>query len=242
MDDNELLQQVRTLRERGRSPKEIARALGLRPADVRPLVRAVAEEREQEATDPQAAGCWVSAGWSDGLKVPRRRGWPDARVRGSHLTGLVGVLVAREGRRAGEVSACGFLVDTYCLGVKDALGPHRVERRELPAFVDRFFGPFAGEPVEAPTDLARHLVWGAVAYAGDLGFEPHPDFHAAADHLGALEEPSAISFGRDGKPFYVEGPEDDTDRILATLERRLGYDNFHFLVSAPMPAGPMPTG
>jgi hypothetical protein len=233
MDDKEIRDKVRSLRAQGCSPKGIARALDLRPADVRPLVRAVAEE-EQQAAEPGVVGCWVSGGWSAGLKVPRRRGWRDSPGRRSELTGLVGVLVACEGRRPGEVSACGYLVDTYCLGVKDVIGPHRMDRRELDGFVEQFFQPFQNVPVEAPVDLARHLVWGAIAYARDLGFDPHPEFDAVADHLGALEEPSAIGFGRNGMPFYVEGPDDDTDRILATLERRVGTDNFHFLVSAPM--------
>jgi hypothetical protein len=234
MDDAELHQRVRDLRAQGRSPKEIARALDLRPARAKELVRAVAAEQEQEAGDPEVVGCWVSAGWSVGLRVPRRRGWPDSPRRNAHGTGLVGVVVARQGRRAGEVSVCGYLVDPYCLGVKDVLGPDRFDRRKLGALVERFFGAFDGEPVQAPVELARQLVWGAVAYARDLGFEPHADFDAAAGHLPALGEPSVIGFGCDGMPYYVEGPEDDTDRIMATLERRVGVDNFHFLVSAPL--------
>ncbi len=61
-----------------------------------------------------------------------------------------------------------------------------------------------------------------------LGFEPHADFDAAADHLGRWTGPSAITFGRDGKPLYVEGPYDNTSAILKTLERTVGRDSFHF--------------
>src|SRR5881394_2681778 len=49
----------------------------------------------------------------------------------------------------------------------------------------------------------RHLVFGADAYARGLGFEPHPAFADGAGHLGGWEGPSAITFGRNGKPFYV---------------------------------------
>jgi len=44
-------------------------------------------------------------------------------------------------------------------------------------------------------------VFSAVEYARGLGFEPHADFAPAAGHLGPWTGPSAITFGRDGKPF-----------------------------------------
>jgi hypothetical protein len=42
MPDDELLERVRELRARGRSPKEIARALKMPPAAVAPLIRRLA--------------------------------------------------------------------------------------------------------------------------------------------------------------------------------------------------------
>jgi hypothetical protein len=81
-------------------------------------------------------------------------------------------------------------------------------------------------------ELARHLVFGAVAYARSLGFAPAPGFEATTGQLGPWAGPSAIGFGRDGKPFFVQGPRDNAAAILKTLERSVGPDNFHFLVSA----------
>lgn len=64
--------------------------------------------------------------------------------------------------------------------------------------------------------------------------EPHPDFAAAAGHLDPLIDPSAIGFGCDGTPHYVQGPYDDADRIVRTLRERVGVDNFHFTVEVPL--------
>jgi hypothetical protein len=201
MPDPELMERVRTLRERGSSPKEIARALKLPPATVASLIRAVAAERPPAAQAPAIAGCWVSAGWATGLSVQDHLEWPGIDARGDlGREGLVTVLVAAE-RGGSKVSVCGYLVDVYCLGVKDALGPHGLDRRKLPEFVHQYFRTSDEPPLAAPADLARHLVFGAVAYARELGFEPHPDFAAAAGHLEPWMSPSAISFGRDGKPF-----------------------------------------
>jgi hypothetical protein len=238
MDDDALLERVQQLHAQGLSTNAITRLLGVSRARVAPLVRTLARERIQATSEPSIIGCWVSRGWSAGLAVPTGHDWPDGERHDAETSGLAGVLVAHEHPRVrGQVSACGYLVDTYCLGVKDALGPRTMGRNGLRRFVDLFFGGFDDAPVEAPVDLARHLVWGAVAYARGLGFEPHRDFGPAAGHLGQLDGPSAIGFGCDGKPYYIQGPRDDADRILRTLDANVGMDNVHFLVEAPMHVG-----
>jgi hypothetical protein len=67
--DDALLAQVRLMRERGSSPKQIAKALGLRPAAVAPLVRQVAAiaQSHDDPADRVLLGCWISPGWSAGL-------------------------------------------------------------------------------------------------------------------------------------------------------------------------------
>ena len=79
--------------------------------------------------------------------------------------------------------------------------------------------------------MARELVWGAVAYARELGFEPHPDFEQVSGELGAWEPTGVVRFGREGQPYFVQGVRDNAMRILATLERSVGEGNFHYLVA-----------
>ena len=69
-------------------------------------------------------------------------------------------------------------------------------------------------------------MYGAVAFAAGLGFEPHPDFAAARAHLGDLSEPCAITFGRRGRPLYVAGPHDDPVAVMQTLQNAVGSDGF----------------
>ncbi len=94
------------------------------------------------------------------------------------------------------------------------------------------FSAYHGQPLEAPAELARHLVSGAVEYARGPGFQPAPGVEEAAGHLGPQAGPSVISFGRDGKPFYIQGPYDNAAHIMSTLEHSTGRDNYHFLISA----------
>jgi hypothetical protein len=218
---------VRLLREAGLTPKLIARKLGLSQSTVGRVVAAMAAQRPPS---DEVVGCWVSPGWSCQLVVAPDREWP-VGDNGRTGTGIVGVLVARRGRHD-KVRACGYLVDVYCLGVKNASGPRTMEMRDLASFSRTFFAAFDGEPVPAPLELAQHLVLGAVEYARGLGFEPHHDFAATAGHLGEWKGPSAITFGRDGTPLYVQGPYDNPFAIIQTLNRTVGSDNYHFVMAA----------
>lgn len=229
--DADVRDRVRELRERGFTPKQIARAVGLAPAQAARLVREIAANEVIDPTTRPVVECWVSPGWSTGLTVSGHPEWPGQSAAGDGSAGLAGVLLARDAGRD-RVSVCGWLVDGYCLGVKNDIGPTVEYRSSLPIMVRNFFSDFGGRPVAAPLELAQHLVPGAVDHARGLGFEPAPeaDFAATRGHLGAWQGPSAIGFGRNGKPFYVSGPHDDVRRVLRQLERSVGAGNFDHLV------------
>jgi hypothetical protein len=174
----------------------------------------------------------VNQGWAAGLTVAGHADWPGAGVTAqSGQSGLASILVARDG--GGSVSVCGYLVDVWCLGVKNAIGPTSVARRKLPEFTDSYFRSFDQPPLAAPIDLARHVVFGAIAYARELGFEPHPDFAGCASHLGPWEGRSDITFGLDGKPMYIQGPHDNAAQVMRTLRRSVGDGSYDYLSQIP---------
>jgi hypothetical protein len=59
-----------------------------------------------------------------------------------------------------------------------------------------------------------------------MGFSPHPEFERARCHLAQLNEPCAISFGRNGQALYIAGPDDDAVAVINTLNAKLGAGRF----------------
>lgn len=229
MLDDTTIDNVRELRARGLTPKEIARTLGLRPAIVADLVRTLAAERDAADPNGELVDCWINAGWSAGLTIAGHPEWSDPGARDA-TGGLVSVLVARRRRRAATV--CVYLLDVYCLGVKNAIGPDHMNDKALGRFIRQIFSGYDAPPMPASIELARELVLGSAEYANALGFAPHPDFEHARAHLAPWTGPSAITFGRDGKPNYIQGPYDDPRHVLRTLRRAVGRNGFHYTITA----------
>ena len=79
-----------------------------------------------------------------------------------------------------------FLVDTFCLGVKNAfcnegLGRRQIEAQLLPGYYQN------EEPTRVGINYVKEIIYGAVDYARDLGFDPHPDFELSRHVLGSEE-------------------------------------------------------
>jgi hypothetical protein len=214
----------------------------MKPAEVAPLLRQVAgcqrgpvaERPLPEPGEREVVGCWVNPGWSAGLGLDQAPPeWaatdPEGRSAGEKLAGgLAGVMVARADR-TGRVTVCEWLVDVFCLGVKNAKGPKAVSSSTLFDHSRRFFGAFDAQPRTVPIELAQTLVHGAVAYAASFGFPPHPDFGATIAYLGPDPQSCPIRFGRDGMPLFVAGPRDNSRQVIAALEATAGAGNYHYI-------------
>jgi hypothetical protein len=225
--DPETCALVEELRSGGLTPKAIARRLALRPAAVASLTRGLAARRPSPPSPPRTT--YISPGWSEGLGLHGEAAQWREFDSGSGLGhGLVTVLWAHE-RPGDNVTVCCCLVDVYCLGVKDSLGPRDMRAGQLRALMSRCFEAYGAPPIAVPLELVRSLVLGAVDYARALGFAPHPDFALARPSLGEWSGRCSITFGQNGKPFFVQGPRDDAVRVMRTLRRSVGDGNFDFI-------------
>jgi hypothetical protein len=131
----------------------------------------------------------------------------------------------------------GYLVDLNLLGVKDAF--HRLLEPDEYQQMLAHIAQTSDAPFEVhPPSYARKLVEGAVAYAQQFGFDPHPDYAVAKLLFGDIDA-SACSFkftyGQDGKPMYIAGPYDSLatqERIIKRLEQHCGAKQYNFTVPA----------
>ena len=137
----------------------------------------------------------------------------------------------------GEVVTGLFMVDMFCLGVKDSIFKVFSGLHEYEELKDKLGEHVPLKSVSAP--YIRKLVEGAVAYARDLGFEPARNYRATAEVFGdinAAECDETFVFGKDGRPFYMRGPEENAIRarqIVEQLTQRCGPDGFDFLMTPP---------
>jgi hypothetical protein len=148
-------------------------------------------------------------------------------------TGIGQVVVSRQ-LSNGNVAFAAFLLDVYCLGVKNAMADIASRAKYDLDLYAKLADRYTLLPISP--ESARKLVEGAVAYAHDLGFAPHADYHAAKMIFGDISAEACAEeyrFGKDGKPFFISGPHDSPSRcneILHRLRGRCGEDGHHFLV------------
>lgn len=119
----------------------------------------------------------------------------------------------------GQVACAVFLVDVFCLGVKD--GFWRVMTRpEFDELVDRIGE--CGRLQSVTPEYFSKLVHCAADYAQSIGLPPHRDFRhwrlllAGIDPSQCADE---FTFGRDGKPFYIRGPYESLATARAISKR-----------------------
>ncbi len=228
--------EILRLREAKVPPKQIARQLSLRPAEVSAFIRDRAEdlylEKARSGDLQPLQACLVNQTAVQQLFPKKQSLLSKLRPQGSQgVEGMCQVIVARQERNRLLVGS--YLVDYWCLGVKDAMPPRKMGTSEhqllLKSCEDRFDEPFVAITLEQ----AQAIVYGAADYARSLGFEPHKDFNTKAQvHLGLRPETLLpIEFGKDGQPFFMSGPYDDVDQVIKTLEASVGAGNFHFMAA-----------
>ncbi|HUD11240.1 MAG TPA: SEC-C metal-binding domain-containing protein [Candidatus Saccharimonadia bacterium] len=144
-------------------------------------------------------------------------------------SGLAVVFVARQHNNGHNLNIVCYLCDIFCLGVKDVSKYPSSCLRTVEALQEHYDLDF----IDINYQDARDLILGSVRYAGGLGFQPHHDWEKAKDFIEAdqLFDSKRFSYGSDGRPLYVAGPDDDYDYMLSTLRESVGEGNFEYVIS-----------
>jgi hypothetical protein len=149
-------------------------------------------------------------------------------------TGM-GILVLARGVSTIRVAMGCFLLDVYCLGIKDVMF-RSLNASEFQYFIATMKATSPLVNIN-PSD-ARKLLRDLALWAESIGFSPHREFAAVEPLFGDVRSDASTAtfqFGRDGKPLYVAGPAESPAEIslrLKHLRERLDDDGFHYIVPA----------
>lgn len=154
-------------------------------------------------------------------------GWPIAAcVAPENLwdMGLGHLVIARK-TPDGQLACAIFLVDVYCLGIKNAMWTI-LGQSEFRDLCRKLEGEARLAPV-TPEHLAK-LIYCAADYGQSLGFPPHRDFRHAQRLLAGIDPsqcPDEFEFGKEGRPLYIRGPGETLNEarmIVARVQAQSG--------------------
>lgn len=153
--------------------------------------------------------CWILEDWQD--------------------VGETTVLIARR-HASGKYTIGLYLVDTFCLGLKDTFYKFNVSSQEYDDLLDQI--SIGGNYIQVSYNEAHNLIFGAIAFAEEAGIKPSPEF-ALTQYL--LEEDTEdvplieYEFGKNGKHFLVAKNNLELNTYLPLLEKNLPEEEYDFI-------------
>ncbi len=143
--------------------------------------------------------------------------------------GMAHVIVTRV-RPSGNLVTASFLVDTFCLGVKDAGYHENITPSDFEGYLNNYRKGMGLE--EISYNEAHNIIYGAMAFAEDGGIEPSKEFYPAGyvleedtDDIPLIE----YDFGKNGKHFLVVNSDKKEMPYYHILKKNLG-DDFEFVM------------
>lgn len=145
-------------------------------------------------------------------------------TKGWQQKGIANVAVAKQ-MPNGMLAIGYFLVDIWCLGIKDAFYELNSDGVRLREMINDSFEP----SMRIAYEDARRLIFGALNYAKNIGFAPHKDWEIARLILEP-ERPfdDVYVFGHNGRPHYVNGPYDLKERDVKAIINKVTQAGGHW--------------
>lgn len=124
-----------------------------------------------------------------------------------------------------------YLVDTWCVGVKDTTWLFNVAKEEIDDLMSQMGAML---PEEITYDEAHNWIYGALAFAEEVGIKPHQDFAVAQyileeddDNIPLIE----YEFGRNGRYCLVSHGTLEASHYRPALNKHLGPDGYDLIVN-----------
>lgn len=140
-----------------------------------------------------------------------------------------GVVVLARGATSYDIGYGSFLVDVYCLGIKNVMFSS-LDGETLDMALSAMHASSPMIPVDP--SYARRLLLDLARWSQSIGFAPHQDFAAVERLFGDVSADASdavFQFGSEGKPLYIPGPTESpaaVHRRIQHLRSALGDDGF----------------
>ncbi len=145
----------------------------------------------------------------------------------------MGTLILARGATLSNFSVGVFLLDVYCLGIKDVFF-RSLDAGDFEAMIEEH------DAIRRLVDInpcdGRALLGDLAAWSRSIGFAPHRDFAAVEQLFGdvsADDSTATFTFGRDGKPFYLPGLSEPPTLVHARFARLQRYLDTEKIESLP---------
>lgn len=139
-----------------------------------------------------------------------------------------GIVIVTRKHSGGKFSMGVYMIDAFCLGIKDSTYNMWIEEYEVRDIIDHF-----GDLKPCTYEEAHNMVYGAMEFALEAGIQPHKSFALTKYMLEEDDERIPIidyPFGKDGKHFLVADTMQEASRYLPLLRKNLGEGNFDFSI------------
>lgn len=144
-------------------------------------------------------------------------------------SGMAHIIVTRV-RPSGNLVMSSFLVDTFCLGVKDAGYHENMTPSDFEEYLNNYRKGMGLE--EISYNEAHNIIYGAIAFAEEGGINPNKEFDTAGYILEEDTEDIPLieyDFGKNGKHLLIVHPDRKEMPYYHILKKNLG-DDFEFVM------------
>lgn len=134
----------------------------------------------------------------------------------------------------GNITFGMYLLDRWCLGIKEAFWIFNVDKSELRKRLSYFDSGVSEDSVEISYVEAHNWIYGALNWAEEAGIKPHKEFDLAQYLLEPDDENVELieyDFGKDGEYCLRVESELEASKYIPTLKENLGEGNFKVMIN-----------
>lgn len=143
--------------------------------------------------------------------------------------GICNIIVLRQ-QPSGNYVMGVFLVDLFCLGIKDTFFRFGISWNE---FVENFLEVYNADInilEETSPQNAQGIIKNSLEYAATLGISPHKEFKLTQYILDDMKIVKSVQVERPEKPVYASLRADYNPLVIAALNKSIGEGNYDVFI------------